>query len=43
VSIEAIASQPGRLGDVIMLTNPSSGKRFMAVVTPNGPVVQLSR
>ena len=42
VSISAVAAQQGRLGDMIMLTNPSSGTRFMALVTRDGPVVRLS-
>ncbi len=42
VSINAVAAQEGRLGDMILLTNPSSGKRFMALVTQNGPVVRLA-
>jgi flagella basal body P-ring formation protein FlgA len=41
VSINAVAAEAGRLGDTIMLTNPSSGRRFTAVVTAAGPVVQL--
>lgn len=43
VSINAVAAQQGRLGDMILLTNPSSGKRFMALVTQNGPVVRLTQ
>lgn len=42
VSINAVAAQQGRLGDMILLTNPSSGKRFMALVTQDGPVVRLA-
>jgi flagella basal body P-ring formation protein FlgA len=41
VSIDAVAAEAGRLGDTILLTNPSSGKRFSALVTASGPVVQL--
>lgn len=41
VAIEAVADEPGRIGDTILLTNPGSGKRFTAVVTANGPVVVL--
>jgi flagella basal body P-ring formation protein FlgA len=41
VSINAVAAQVGRLGDTIMLTNPSSGRRFTALLTAAGPVVQL--
>jgi len=41
VSITAVADQTGRIGDTILLTNPSSGRRFTATVTQSGPVVQL--
>jgi flagella basal body P-ring formation protein FlgA len=41
VAINAVADEPGRVGDTILLTNPGSGKRFSAVVTANGPVVVL--
>ena|GEM_PF-2391154 len=41
VSIEAMADQTGRIGDTILLTNPSSGRRFSALVTASGPVVRL--
>jgi flagella basal body P-ring formation protein FlgA len=41
VAIDAVADEPGRVGDTILLTNPGSGKRFTAVVTANGPVVVL--
>jgi len=41
VSIDAVALEAGRLGDTIMLTNPSSGRRFNALVTSAGPVVEL--
>jgi flagella basal body P-ring formation protein FlgA len=41
VSINAIADQTGRIGDNILLTNPSSGKRFTALVTNAGLVVRL--
>jgi flagella basal body P-ring formation protein FlgA len=41
LSVNAVANQPGRIGDTILLTNPSSGRRFSAQVTANGPVVQL--
>ncbi len=41
VSITAVADQTGRIGDTILLTNPSSGRRFTATVTQAGPVVQL--
>lgn len=41
VSVSARANETGRIGDTITLTNPSSGQRFTALVTANGPVVQL--
>jgi flagella basal body P-ring formation protein FlgA len=41
LSVSARADENGRIGDTIMLTNPSSGQRFTAVVTASGPVVQL--
>ncbi len=41
LSVNAVAQQPGRIGDTILLTNPSSGRRFSAEVTAQGPVVQL--
>jgi flagella basal body P-ring formation protein FlgA len=42
VSLTAIATQAGRVGDTILLTNPSTGKHFPALVTANGPVVNLA-
>jgi flagella basal body P-ring formation protein FlgA len=41
VSIDAVADETGRIGDTILLTNPSSGRRFTATLTANGPVVNL--
>lgn len=41
VSINAVADQAGRVGDTILLTNPASGKRFPALVTRSGLLVQL--
>jgi flagella basal body P-ring formation protein FlgA len=41
LSVNAIADQTGRIGDTILLTNPSSGRRFTAQVTAAGVVVQL--
>lgn len=41
LSLDAIADQNGRIGDTIMLTNPSSGRRFMAEVTAQGVDVHL--
>jgi len=41
VSVSARADETGRIGDTILLTNPSSGQRFTALVTATGPVVQL--
>lgn len=42
VSVMAVADETGRLGDTILMTNPSSGKRFSAQITANGPVVNVS-
>lgn len=42
VSLTATATQQGRVGDNIILTNPSTGKHFTALVTPSGPVVNLA-
>lgn len=36
LSMDAIADQDGRIGDTILLTNPSSGRRFTAEVTAQG-------
>ena len=41
ISITGTAEQSGRLGDTIIVTNPSSGRRFPAVVTRSGALVQL--
>jgi flagellar basal body P-ring formation protein FlgA len=41
VSINAVADQTGRIGDTILMTNPSSGQRFPALVTRTGPIVKL--
>jgi flagella basal body P-ring formation protein FlgA len=41
ISITGTAEQSGRIGDTIIVTNPSSGKRFPAVVTRSGALVQL--
>jgi flagella basal body P-ring formation protein FlgA len=41
ISINAVADETGRLGDTILLTNPTSGRRFSAQVTASGLVVQL--
>ncbi len=41
VTLDALADQTGRIGDMILLTNPASGRRFPALVTANGPVVRL--
>jgi len=41
VSVTAVSDETGRIGDTILLTNPSSGRRFTATVTQSGPVVQL--
>ncbi len=39
LSLDATAEQTGRIGDTILLTNPSTGRRFTAQVTAGG--VQL--
>ncbi len=41
VSLLAVADQDGRAGDLILFTNPTSGRRFTALVTPDGPVINL--
>jgi flagella basal body P-ring formation protein FlgA len=41
ISIDAMADETGRVGDTILLTNPTSGRRFSALVTATGPVVRL--
>jgi len=41
VSIDAVASSQGRLGDTILFTNPASGRRFPALITASGPQVRL--
>ncbi len=41
ISITGTAEQSGRVGDTIIVTNPSSGRRFPAVVTRDGVLVQL--
>jgi flagella basal body P-ring formation protein FlgA len=41
ISITGTAEQSGRIGETIIVTNPSSGKRFPAVVTRSGALVQL--
>jgi flagella basal body P-ring formation protein FlgA len=41
VSVNAMADETGRIGDTILMTNPSSGRRFSALVTASGPVLRL--
>jgi flagella basal body P-ring formation protein FlgA len=41
ISITGTAEESGRIGDTIIVTNPSSGRRFPAVVTRAGALVQL--
>jgi flagella basal body P-ring formation protein FlgA len=41
ISITGTAEQSGRIGDTIIVTNPASGRRFPAVVTRSGALVQL--
>ena len=41
LSLDAIADQDGHIGDTILLTNPSSGRRFTAEVTAQGIELHL--
>ncbi len=41
--VSAVAAETGRIGDTILLTNPSSGRRFTALLTAGGPVIQLQQ
>lgn len=41
VSLNATAEESGHVGDMIMVINPASGKRFEAKVTRSGAVVDL--
>lgn len=41
ISMDAVANQDGRIGDTILLTNPSSGRRFTAEVTAEGIELHL--
>jgi len=41
LTIDAIADQPGHAGDSILMTNPSSGQRFHALVGRDGITVDL--
>jgi flagella basal body P-ring formation protein FlgA len=41
LTVNAVADQAGRVGETILMTNPSSGQRFHALVTPTGPEVRL--
>lgn len=41
LSMDATADQDGRIGDTILLTNPSSGRRFTAEVTAQGIELHL--
>jgi flagella basal body P-ring formation protein FlgA len=42
VLINAVADESGRVGDEVLFTNPATGKRFEALVTAQGAVLQLS-
>lgn len=42
LSLNAVADETGRIGDTILFTNPSSGRRFSAQITATGPVLQLA-
>lgn len=41
LAITATADASGRLGDMVLFTNPASGRRFSALITASGPVVNL--
>lgn len=41
LSMDATADQDGRIGDTILLTNPTSGRRFTAEVTAQGVELHL--
>jgi flagella basal body P-ring formation protein FlgA len=41
ISITGTAEESGHVGQTIIVTNPSSGRRFPAVVTRSGALVQL--
>jgi len=41
LSLDATAEQTGRVGDTILLTNPSTGRRFSAQVTAGGVELNL--
>ena len=42
VTVNAVAQQTGRIGQTILMINPSSGQHFSALVTKTGPVVDLN-
>ncbi len=42
VTVNAVAEQTGRIGETILMANPSSGQHFSALVTATGPVVDLN-
>ena len=42
VTVNAVAQQTGRIGQTILMVNPSSGQHFSALVTATGPVVDLN-
>jgi flagellar basal body P-ring formation protein FlgA len=42
VTLNAVAQQAGRIGQTILMVNPSSGQHFSALVTANGLVVNLN-
>jgi flagella basal body P-ring formation protein FlgA len=41
LSVNAVAQQDGHLGDTILFSNQSSGRRFSAQITAQGPVLRL--
>jgi flagella basal body P-ring formation protein FlgA len=43
ITLNARADEPGRVGDLISVTNITSGKIFQATVTQAGAIVQLAR
>jgi flagella basal body P-ring formation protein FlgA len=42
VTVLAVADQDGRLGDLVLFTNQSSGRHFTAEVTANGSILNLN-
>ncbi|HEY1858029.1 flagellar basal body P-ring formation chaperone FlgA [Acidocella sp.] len=42
ITVNAVAQQTGRIGQTILMINPSSGQHFSALVTKAGLVVELN-